>query len=100
MSKPDVFPSGVIDLHRGRESRGWEGQEAGGSPGEAGHGWSDGPGSTCTKVTRWVSSTVLGLHTQWPWGTEPHGEARSIALTNGPRDPLGGGDDDGIWTHI
>lgn len=33
MSKPDVFPSGVIDLHRGREE-----QEAGGSPGKLGMG--------------------------------------------------------------
>ena len=40
------------------------------------------------------------LHTQRLWDMEASGEARSIALTNGPRDPLGGGDDDGIWTHI
>ena len=76
----------------------WVGGAGGGRiPREGGHGWSDGPGSACTKEAPWVSSEVLGLHSQGLWDKEAPGESRSSVLANGPRDPLGGGN--GIWRH-
>lgn len=73
MSKPDVFPSGVIDLHRSGRSRR---QEV--SPGKLGMGGVIGLDLPVPKVTQWVSSTVLGPHIQrlqdheGPLGSQKH----------------------------
>lgn len=91
MSKPDVFPSGSSTCIGGGRSRRQE------FPGKLGMG---GVIGLDLPVPQWVSSTVLGPHIQWLRDTEPPGEARNIVLTNGPRNPLGGGDNVGIWTHI